>query len=184
MHDFQKLSNVNLVQFISIVSSVRCDLNCVYKLISFHFLIWFWIIHWCHDLSSYLKCNDLFILFPASFPSYFYKTLFYLISEKSSSFFSCYSLYFKCEYCFDSSNHSYFVLTQLSTMLKFSVCTLQNANFRVFLHLFQKYFSGLKYDLKELIFLMLDWWKGFIAHKFLVEGELLHVLYELKNLLI
>ena len=93
-------------------------------------------------------------------------------------------LYFKCEFCFDSSNHSYFVLTQLSTMLKFSVCTLQNANFRVFLHLFQKYFSGLKYDLKELIFLMLDWWKGFIAHKFLVEGELLHVLYELKNLLI
>ena len=93
-------------------------------------------------------------------------------------------LYFKCEFCFDSSNHSYFVLTQLSTMLKFSVCTLQNANFRVFLHLFQKYFSGLKYDLKELIFVMLDWWKGFIAHEFLVEDELLQVLYELKNLLI
>ena len=90
-------------------------------------------------------------------------------------------LYFKCEFCFDSSNYSSFVLTQLLSIVKFLVCTLQNANFRVFFYLFQKYFSGLKYDLKELIFVVLDRWKGFIAHEFLVEGKL-QVLYELKNL--
>lgn len=82
-------------------------------------------------------------------------------------------LYFKCEFWFDSSNYSSFILTQLLTMLKFSDVLFKN--FRVFLHLFQKYFYGLKYDLKELIFVVLDWWKGIIAHEFLVEGELLQV---------
>lgn len=84
-------------------------------------------------------------------------------------------LYFKCEFCFDSSNYPSFVLTQLLTMLKFSGVLFKMPTSEYFCIFSKNIFYVLKYDLKELIFVVLDWWKGIIAREFLVEGELLQV---------